>query len=81
MESRYEELRSISSGDGARGGLNKHILSSIFLPYTEKSEQQKIGSYLYKLDYLIKLHQLLLDEEKKYKKILLQLLMTGIVRV
>lgn len=81
LESRYEELRSISSGDGARGGLNKHILSSIFLPYTEKSEQQKIGSYLYKLDYLIKLHQLLLDEEKKYKKILLQLLMTGIVRV
>ena len=44
-------------------------------------EQQKIGEYFSKLDHLITLHQRKLEEMKKYKKSLMQLLLTGIVRM
>ena len=57
LESRYEELRAISSADGSRGGLNKNLLSSVFIPYTETQEQLKIGFFFKFLDRLITLHQ------------------------
>ncbi len=44
-------------------------------------EQKKIGEYFSILDHLITLHQRKLGEEQKKKKALLQLLLTGIVRV
>ncbi len=44
-------------------------------------EQEKIGTYFRSLDNLITLHQRKLDEEKQKKKALMQLLLTGIVRV
>lgn len=44
-------------------------------------EQRKIGTYLDQLDHLITLHQRKCDEEKQKKKALMQLLLTGIVRV
>lgn len=43
-------------------------------------EQRKIGTYLDQLDHLITLHQRKLEEMKKQKKSLMQLLLTGIVR-
>lgn len=46
-----------------------------------KSEQENIGLYFSNLDKLITLHQRKLDEMKKQKKALMQLLLTGIVRV
>ena len=45
------------------------------------SEQEKIGVFFKLLDHLITLHQRKLDEMKKQKKALMQLLLTGIVRV
>ena len=45
------------------------------------SEQEKIGVFFKILDNLITLHQRKLDEMKKQKKALMQLLLTGIVRV
>ena len=45
------------------------------------AEQHKIGSYFRNLDNLITLHQRKCDEEKQKKKALMQLLLTGIVRV
>ena len=45
------------------------------------SEQEKIGVFFKLLDNLITLHQRKLDEMKKQKKALMQLLLTGIVRV
>ena len=68
LESRYEELRAISSADGSRGGLNKNLLSSVFIPYTETQEQLKIGFFFKSLDYLITLHQRELDRLQKIKK-------------
>ena len=47
----------------------------------EIKEQQQIGAYFRTLDNLITLHQRKLEEEQKKKKALMQLLLTGIVRV
>ena len=56
LENRYDELRRMSSGDGSRGGLNKQLVGDIEIPYTEKEEQEKIGSFFESLDHLITLH-------------------------
>ena len=45
LESRYDELRKVSSGDGTRGGLNKQLVSEIQIPYTSLNEQRKIGQF------------------------------------
>jgi len=45
------------------------------------TEQQQIGSYFRNLDNLITLHQRKLDQEKQKKKSLMQLLLTGKVRI
>ena len=44
-------------------------------------EQAKVGEFFQQLDDLITLHQRKLEEMKKQKKALMQLLLTGIVRV
>mgnify|MGYP004698807231 CR=1 FL=1 len=52
LDSRYEDLRAISNGDGTRGGLSLKIL----LPYTiilpSLSEQERIVSVLDRFDAL-----------------------------
>ena len=53
---------------------------SVMLPLSA-TEQQQIGTYFRNLDHLITLHQRKCDEEKQKKKALMQLLLTGIVRV
>ena len=45
------------------------------------SEQGQIGAFFKHLDHLITLHQRELAEVEKYKKALMQLLLTGLVRV
>ena len=57
LENRYDEIRRMSSGDGSRGGLNKQLVGDIEIPYTEKEEQERIGSFFESLDNLITLHQ------------------------
>ena len=44
-------------------------------------EEEHIGAFFKQLDHLITLHQRKCDEEKQKKKALMQLLLTGIVRV
>ena len=51
----------------------------IYLP--SLLEQEQIGGFFKQLDNLITLHQRKLEEMKKQKKALMQLLLTGIVRV
>ena len=62
-------------------GITKEELLKIKVPVPSKAEQQQIGAYFKSLDHLITLHQRKLDEEKQKKKALMQLLLTGIVRV
>lgn len=47
----------------------------------EEAEQAKISAYFRLLDNLITLHQRELEEQEKNKKALMQLLLTGLVRV
>ena len=72
LDSRYDELRKESSGDGTRGGLNKKIISDLYIPYTEYKEQDIIGDFFKKLDNLITLHQRKLEHLQLQKKALLQ---------
>ena len=53
--------------------------TSVSYPIAVK-EQQLIAYYFSQLDNLITLHQRKLDEMKKQKKALMQLLLTGIVK-
>lgn len=52
----------------------------LMMPPTMR-EQQTIGGFFQQLDHLITLHQRELAEVGKYKKALMQLLLTGLVRV
>jgi type I restriction enzyme S subunit len=82
LDNQYETLRSLSSGDGIRGGLNLEILRgfSINSPKTIE-EQLKIGKLLTSLDSIIMLLYSELNGWKQKKRFLLQVLLMGIVRV
>lgn len=64
---RYEELRSISSGDGSRGGLNKKIISELHATIPNIDEQKIIGMFFQKLDHLINTQQKKLEKTKTLK--------------
>lgn len=78
-----ELSKLISSGARMDGLLNinydEFMGIKIIMPSIE--EQQQIGAYFRNLDNLITLHQHKLDKEKQKKKALMQLLLTGKVRV
>ena len=56
-------------------------IQEVTIAYPSRTEQDRIVSVFRQLDNLITLHQRKLEEEKKKKKALMQLLLTGIVRV
>ena len=56
-------------------------IKDVEVPITSIAEQGKIGEYFADLDNLITLHQRKLEQEQQKKKALMQLLLTGIVRV
>lgn len=72
LNSRYQEIRSMSTGDGGRGGLNLEIIKSIPLNLPSLPEQMKIASFLYKIDEKIANVQEQLELTKQYKQGLLQ---------
>lgn len=81
LEYRYEELRSLSTGEGGRGGLNLGIIKRIETDFPSIDEQEKIASCLNNLDDEIGI----LEKQKqlltKQKKGLMQKLLTGKIRV
>lgn len=81
LDMRYDELRMISSGDGTRGGLNLKLIGDLIVKYPSYDEQEAIANVLSTTDKEISLLQKDLDQEKQKKKSLMQLLLTGIVRV
>ena len=72
LDSRYDELRNISSGDGTRGGLNKQLLADLTIAFPQIYEQREIGEYFTALDNLITLHQRKCEKLKELKKFMLQ---------
>lgn len=77
----YEKYIRITSQRSGQPGVNAQEYGEYDLFAPSKEEQQRIGHFLRGIDNLITLHQLKLEEMKKQKKALMQLLLTGIVRV
>lgn len=79
----YKKLQSelnAVQGTSIKGITKEELLAKeIMVP--EYAEQKKIGTFFCHLDHLITLHQRELKEMQIFKKFLMQLLMTGIVRV
>ena len=72
LDNRYLELRSMSTGDGGRGGLNLQIIKSVPIFFPGIPEQKKIAKFLSAIDrkiaLLTKKHKLL----SQYKKGVMQ---------
>jgi type I restriction enzyme, S subunit len=81
LDSRYDELRRLSTGDGGRGGLNLQIIKNIFVALPSLEEQRKITSILSTWDKAIELKEKLIEQKKELKKGLMQKLLTREVRL
>lgn len=81
LDSKYLELRKISSGDGARGGLNLELIGGFVIYLPDLTMQSKIASVLSKADKELYLLGQELEAWQQKKKALMQLLLTGLVRV
>ncbi len=81
LDSKYSDLRMISSGDGSRGGLNLEIISNYEIYLPTLPEQKIIAQVLSTADKEIALLKSSIEQEKQKKKSLAQLLLTGTVRV
>lgn len=79
-----EALNSVAKGYVSYVGnpkLMNNVMADIVIQIpTQAEEREQLSSFFAKLDNLITLHQRKLEETKKYKKTLMQLLLTGIVR-
>ena len=82
IDSKYEYLRLLSSGDGGRGGLNKNLLSSllVLLP-NDKNEQKAIAQALNDVDKLIVALNKKIEKKRLIKQGAMQQLLTGKIRL
>jgi len=72
LESRYDELRTNSSGDRTRGGLNKRIIFETSISAPKIEEQTKIGNLFKHLDALITQQQRKYESLQNVKKSMLE---------
>ncbi len=77
LDNRYLELRSLSTGEGGRGGLNKNILLNVNIAMPSLPEQQKIAEVLTDLDDLIAELEKVRDKKQAIKIGAMQELLTG----
>jgi type I restriction enzyme S subunit len=81
LDSRYDELRKLSTGEGGRGGLNLEIIKNVNVSLPSTNEQAKIARVILSISKAIEK----LSESKKelvnQKKGLMQKLLTGQIRV
>lgn len=70
LESKYDELRQISTGDGGRGGLNLTIINSIKVLLPPTHEQQKIAQILSTWDKAIQETNDIIKALEKRNKVL-----------
>lgn len=81
LENRYDELRSLSTGDGGRGGLNLTIIRNIWLKFPTKPEQTAIATALSDTDALLAELEKLLAKKHAIKTATMQQLLTGKTRL
>ena len=81
LDSRYRELRDLSTGGGGRGGLNLTIIRTLEVPFPELSEQLAIGSTLFAMDEEISALEAKLAKARMIKQSMMQQLLTGKIRL
>lgn len=81
LDSRYDELREISAGDGGRGGLNLKIIKAIPIPFPTLSEQSAIASVLSDMDAELTALDARRDKTRALKQAMMQELLTGRTRL
>ena len=77
IDSLYDYLRLLSSGDGGRGGLNKQILSSLNIVLPPITEQKAIAEALSDVDRLIAALDKKIAKKRLLKQGAMQQLLTG----
>ena len=77
IDSLYDYLRLLSSGDGGRGGLNKQILSSLNIVLPPITEQKAIAEALSDVDGLIAALDKKIAKKRLLKQGAMQQLLTG----
>lgn len=78
VDSKYEYLRLLSSGDGGRGGLNKNLLNSLEISFPKTiAEQQAIAEALSDIDGLIAAVDKKIAKKRLIKQGAMQQLLTG----
>ncbi len=81
LDSRYDELRELSAGDGGRGGLNLTIIRSLEIPFPELPEQTAIAAILSDMDAEIAALGQQLAKARGIKQGMMQELLTGRIRL
>ena len=81
LENRYEELRSLSTGDGGRGGLNLTIIRNLAVPFPSHPEQTAIAQTLSDMDSEIAALEARAAKLAHIKQGLMQNLLNGKIRV
>ncbi len=77
LDNRYDELRSLSTGDGGRGGLNLKILRDLDISLPPLDEQKQIATVLSDTDKLIESLEKLIEKKKNIKQGTMQQLLSG----
>lgn len=77
IDNLYDELRSLSTGDGGRGGLNLTIIRNLNIPIPTIEEQKAIAQVLSDTDQLIQNLKTLIAKKKAIKQGAMQELLTG----
>ena len=80
LDSRYTELRELSSG-GGRGGLNLKLLGSLDIPLPCLAEQKEIASVLADMDAELSALEARRDKTRAIKQGMMQELLTGKTRL
>ncbi|NHB96857.1 restriction endonuclease subunit S [Photorhabdus stackebrandtii] len=81
LDNRYEELRSLSTGDGGRGGLNLTIIRKLIVPFPPLEEQTAIANALSDVDSLLNELEKLIAKKQAIKTATMQQLLTGKTRL
>ena len=77
----HNQLLPLMQGIKVTSVSKSAILNTLIMSPSDFTEQAAIGRFFIKIDNLINLHQRELEAEQQKKKALLQLLLTGLVRV
>lgn len=81
LDSRYDELRELSTGDGGRGGLNLTILRNLTVPFPSLKEQTAIAEILSDMDAEIDALTVKLNKLRNIKQGMMSELLTGRIRL